>query len=226
MSDGIIIDRRVTLAWLAAALSALPESARGSGLDGTRWPTVTLKPVTSRGYGVDPDLNDPKVPWPLTLTKTELKAATALCDMILPADGKASAASAVGVPAFIDEWVSAPYPDQQVDRKLIVPGLAWIDAETMRRSGKVFAAATPAERAAICDDIAFKARIKPGFEKPAEFFALFRRLTLRAYYATAEGWEQVGYLGNSPGTGPYPGPTPEALAHLKQVIAALGLPAD
>jgi len=218
-----LIDRRTTLAWLTAALSALPESARGTGLDGTKWPTVTLTPVTAKGYGVDPDLADPKVPWPLTLTKVEVQAATALCDMILPADGNASAASAVGVPSFIDEWVSAPYPQQQSDRKLIVPGLAWIDAESMRRSGKVFAVATPADRAKICDDIAFKARIKPGFEKPATFFALFRRVTLRAYFSTAEGWEQMGYKGQTPSEGPYPGPTPEALAHLEKAIASLGL---
>jgi len=225
MSDAIIIDRRTTLAWLAAALSALPKTALGTGLEGTKWPVVALKPVTAPGYGVDPDLSNPTVPWPLTLTRTELRAAAALCDMILPADGKASAASAVGVPAFVDEWVSAPYPGQQRDRALIVPGLAWIDAESMRRSGKDFAAATDAQRAAICDDIAYKARIKRGFETPASFFATFRRLTLSAYFSTEEGWAQVGYLGNTPIEGPYPGPTPEALAHLEQVIARMGLTA-
>lgn len=226
MSQSVAIDRRTTLAWLTAALSALPESARGTGLEGTQWPSVALKPVTARGYGVDPDLSDPKVPWPLTLTEVELKAATALCDTILPADGTASAASAVGVPAFIDEWVSAPYPQQQIDRKLIVAGLAWIDAESVRRSTKPFAASTSEQRAAICDDIAFKARVRPGYEQPAKFFALLRQLTLGAYYATAEGWQQIGYMGNTPGQGPYPGPTPEALAHLDTVIASLGLPKD
>lgn len=216
-----MIDRRTTLAWLAAAL-AIPEAAKGTGLEGTQWPAVKLTPVTAPGYGVDPDLFDPKVPWPLTLNKTELKAASALCDMILPADGQYSSASAVGVPAFVDEWVSAPYPRQQQDRELIVAGLAWIDAESMRRSGKAFADATSAERSAICDDIAFSARVKPGFEKPAAFFANVRRLTLRAYYSTEEGWAQIGYMGNTPSDGLYPGPTPEAMAHIQQVIARMG----
>ncbi len=224
MSGGVIVDRRTTLAWLAATLSVLPESARGTGLEGTKWPTVTLLPVKGPGYGVDPDLADPKVPWPLTLTQVELRATAALCDMILPADGGASAASAVGVPAFVDEWVSAPYPAQQRDRALIVPGLAWLDEESTRRTGKRFADASAAGRSAICDDIAFRDRVKPGFEKPAAFFAQVRRITLRAYYSTAEGWEQIGYLGNTPGEGPYPGPTPEAAAHIAQVIASLGLP--
>jgi len=57
----------------------------------------------ARGYGIDPDLADPKVPCPFTLTTGEREAATALCDTILPVDGTASAASAVGVPVFIDE---------------------------------------------------------------------------------------------------------------------------
>lgn len=219
----VVVDRRTTLAWLAAALSALPEAARGTGLEGTQWPVVALKPVTAPGYGVDPDFSEPKVPWPLTLTAIERRAAAALCDMILPADGTAPAASALGVPAFVDEWVSAPYPSQQRDRATIIAGFAWIDSESRRRSGKVFALAAPAERAAICDDIAFKDRVKPGYEKPAAFFALIRRLTLRAYYSTAEGWAQIGYLGNTPIDGPYPGPTREALAHLDKVIAELRL---
>jgi hypothetical protein len=221
VSGGLAVDRRTTLAWLAAAL-AIPEAARGSGLEGTSWPVMNLTPITGPGYGVDPDLLNPKVPWPLTLNKTELRAAAALCDMILPADGEASAASAVGVPAFVDEWISAPYPRQQQDRELIVPGLAWIDAESVRRSGKPFADATPAERAAICDDIAFAAKIAPGFEKPASFFATVRKLTLRAYFSTEEGWAQLGYMGNTPIEGPYPGPTPEAMAHIQQVIARMG----
>lgn len=219
----VTVDRRTTLAWLAVALSALPEAARGTGLEGTKWPVVTLKPVTAPGYGVDPDFSDPKVPWPLTLTAVERKAAAALCDMILPAAGTAPAASKLGVPAFVDEWVSAPYPSQQRDRKTVVAGLAWLDAESKRRSGKIFALASTAQRAAICDDIAFKDRVKPGHEKPAEFFALMRRLTLRAYYSTAEGWEQIGYMGNTPIDGPYPGPTPEAMAHLNKIIGELRL---
>jgi len=223
MSEPIVVSRRTTLAWFTAALSALPASAKGSSLDGTKWPEVTLPPVTARGYGVDPDLADPKVPWPLTMSTGELKTTSTLCDMILPADGEASSASAVGVPAFINEWVSAPYPNQQRDRKLIIAGLLWLDAESNLRSKKNFTEASNAQRAAICDDIAFKDKVKTGFETPARFFALMRRLTLRVYYSTEEGWAQIGYMGNTPSEGPYPGPSPEALAHLNKIIAAQGL---
>jgi len=220
VSGGLAVDRRTTLAWLAAAL-AVPEAARGSGLEGTDWPAARLTPVTAPGYGVDPDLLNPTVPWPLTLTVAERHAAAAVCDMILPADGGYSAASALGVPAFVDVWVSAPYPRQQQDRALIVPGLGWTDAESVRRFGKPFADAAVAERSAICDDIAFAGRVRPGFAKPAAFFAAMRKLTLRAYYSTEEGWAQLGYIGNTPGTGPYPGPTSEAMAHIQQAIARM-----
>jgi hypothetical protein len=54
---------------------------------------------------------------------------------------------------FIDEWVSAPYPHQQHDRTLIEEGLAWLDAESTRRFATEFAAAKPADQAALCDDI-------------------------------------------------------------------------
>ena len=76
---------------------------------------------------------------------------------------------------------------------------------------------------AIFDDIAFKGKVKPGFEKPAEFFGRLRALTLGAYFTTAEGWKDIGYIGNKPSEGPYTGPPPEALAHIKGVIEGMGL---
>lgn len=223
---GPVMDRRTTIAWLAAAMASLPAAANGMGLQGVKWPADALPPITAPGYGGDPDLLDPKVPWPLTMTAAERAATTALVDMMLPAEPAigASAASALGVPAFVDEWISAPYPAQQDDRSLIVPGLAWVDAESSARFGKPFAAVTNAQRAAICDDIAFRGRVKPGLEQAARFFDRVRSIALLAYYSTEEGWQQIGYLGNTPTTGPYPGPTPEALAHLRGVLTKLGLP--
>ena len=43
------------------------------------------------------------------------------------------------------------------------------------------------------------------------------------YKRQREGWAEIGYMGNTPGTGDYPGPTPEALAHIKGVIEGMGL---
>src|SRR5688572_17817433 len=99
------VSRRATLQWLmaAAALSAIPQHARARG--------ATAQ--SSQGYGTDPDLNQPVVPWERTMTTLQLQLTAVLADLILPATDTAPAPSAVGIPDFIDEWVSAPYPEQQ-----------------------------------------------------------------------------------------------------------------
>src|SRR5687767_10492046 len=70
-------------------------------------------PGLPTSIGTDPNLRAKIIPWERVLSEAEMKTVTALCDVIIPADEKSPAASAVGVPDFINEWVSAPY-DQQV----------------------------------------------------------------------------------------------------------------
>ncbi|MDZ4762689.1 MAG: gluconate 2-dehydrogenase subunit 3 family protein, partial [Alphaproteobacteria bacterium] len=181
-----VIDRRATLRWLAGALAVGQLAACGETFGESAWLAPT--PITGNGTGRDPNLLEPAAPWPLTLTQAELLATKALVDLILPAEGDAPAASEVGVPAFIDEWVSAPYPTQQEHRALIVPGLAWLDAEAIARGGKRFALLDAAAMKAIANDIAFGGRLKAGLEKPAEFFSRMRALTMGAYYTTPAGW--------------------------------------
>lgn len=217
----VAIDRRVTLKWLMGSLAVGQLAACGSGAKGLSWPE--LEAIKATGVGKDPDFANIVVPWPLTLTQAELETAAELADLILPAEGDIPAPSKVGVPAFINEWVSAPYPDQHNDRVLIVNGLAWLDEESKVRNGVPFVRADSSGQKAILDDIAFKDRVKEGLEKPAEFFDRMRSLTLGAFYTTREGWADIGYMGNQPGTGDYAGPTPEALAHIKGVIETLGL---
>jgi hypothetical protein len=217
----VAVDRRVTLKWLAGALAVGQLAACGDAAKGVSWPEVAA--IKAKGYGTDPDLNNPSVPWPMTLSRTELLTVAALADIILPAEGTAPAPSAVGVPAFINEWVSAPYESQAKDRALIIPGLAWLDKESRSRNGAAFAAAKPADQKLILDDIAWKDRVKKGLEKPAEFFRRMRALTLGAYYTTAEGWKDIGYIGNQTSQGPYKGPPPEAIAHMKALVESMGL---
>lgn len=217
----VAIDRRTTLRWIAAAVASGQLAACGEKFGNDDW--LAPPRLTAKGYGTDPTLNEPVVPWPLTMTKDELAATAALGDLILPGEGDAPMPSQVGVPAFIDEWVSAPYPDQQKDRALIVPGLAWLDAQAMKRGRERFAHVTPEVRTAIADEIAFKDKVAPGMEKPVEFFARMRSLTMGAFFTTPEGWADIGYPGNTPIIGPYPGPTREALDHIKEVIERKGL---
>lgn len=218
------LSRRSSLKWFLAALTAGPLAACGDDLKGVDW--IAPPPIDAKGYGTDPNLLEPVTPWPLTLNRTEIAAATALVDLILPADGDAPSASALGVPAFIDEWVSAPYESQRADRELIIPGLAWLDREAQSRFQRLFMHLSPEEKSAMADDLAYPDRIKQGLEKPAEFFARMRSLTIGAYYSTPQGWAELGYVGNRPSTGPYAGPPPEAVDHVRRAVEALGLKLD
>jgi hypothetical protein len=214
------IDRRTTLAWLATAM-AVGELDACAKVGDSDWPT--LEPIKAKGYGTDPDLLDPKTPWPLTLKKGELAILAAATDLIMPAAGGAPSASQVGVPAFIDEWVSAPYASQQRDRGLIVPGLAWLDKQVRMKGGPGFAAARAEDQKAVFDRIAWKGKVAKEDEKAADFFRRLRSLTVGAYFTTEAGWKNLGYPGATPIQGLYPGPTPEAVAHMKDLVQKMGL---
>jgi hypothetical protein len=114
----------------------------------------------------------------------------------------------------VDEWVSAPYPEQQNDRPVVLQGLDWLDAESRKRFGdKGFDALSDEQKRAICDDIHFTQAAKPEFRKAAEFFNRFRSICAGAYYATPAGWKAIGYVGNEAHPS-FDGPPPEVLQRL------------
>src|SRR5258708_147391 len=199
------MDRRTALKWMlaAAATTALaPRFARGQ----------TGVPA-AKGYGADPDVMKHYRPgelWPLAYTDAQRRTAAALCDIIIPADAESPAASTVGVADFLDEWISAPYPDQQEDRGIVLPGLAWIDGEATRRFSQPFAALADAQKTVICDDICHTVKAKPEFKKAAKFFATYRDLTAGGFYTTPQGRKDLRYVGNTP-LATFDGPPPEVL---------------
>ena len=227
------VDRRTTLKWLAATVAAAqagcggetpfvgpeipPAPARGDALLGA------AAAPDHAGYGVDPDLMHPSVPWSRTLSDGQLQTASALADMILPADGRSPAASDLGVPDFIDEWVSAPYPDQRRDRETILAGLEWLERESRSRFGASFAAAGESSKTQLLDSLAWPVASDADLADGVEFFRRFRYLAVGAYYSTPEGMRDAGYVGNVAINGPYPGPSDEAMAHLEGVLGKLGL---
>jgi hypothetical protein len=75
----------------------------------------------------------------------------------------------------------------------------------------------------VFDLIAWRHKIAPGYERPAQFFARMRGLMMMGFYSLPEGAADIGYMGNTPSLGPYAGPTPEALAQLKEAMANMGL---
>lgn len=189
------------------------------------WPDLKLSPITATGYGKDPNLIlPPESPWPLTLTQAQLSLVAVLSDILVPREGSVPSASEVHVPAVVDEWVSAPYERQQQDRLTILSALAWIDDEAQMRFDKTFVVLTNIQKKAIMDDIAYDTAETPAqFKRIASAFSRFRALVLAAFFCTPEGTKDIGYIGNVPIGGDYPGPTQEAYAHLDKVLADLGL---
>lgn len=197
------MDRRTTIKWMFAAAASVPALQPGLAASDNPQFTDMARGMAAgqKGYGTDPNLVaewQPGGPWPLTLTAQGRLTTKVLADLIIPADDHSPAASAVGVVEFIDEWISAPYPVQQADRDIVLPGLAWIEAEAQKRFGKAFAAVTDAQRAQIADDICSAARAKPEFKDAARFFARFRDLTAGGFYTTPVGMKDIGYTGNVP----------------------------
>ncbi len=164
-----------------------------------------------RGIGTDPNLLKKEIPWPLVLTEAEMKTVKVLGDIIIPADENGPEASAVGVPDFINEWVSAPYEQQQADLQVLRNGLVWLDAESQKRFGKAYAAAAPDQQTAILDDIVKLGT--PARKEAYGFFKMFRDRVAGGYYSTPIGWKAIGYVGNTP-MAEFPGPPPEVLKHL------------
>ncbi|HEX5687885.1 MAG TPA: gluconate 2-dehydrogenase subunit 3 family protein [Ideonella sp.] len=187
------MDRRHSLQWMLAA-AALPGLASAGA-------TPALKKKATRGYGTDPTLVKSYRSgelWPLTFNTAQRRCAAALCGLIIPADEHSPSAATLEVHLFIDEWISAPYPDQAKDKTVILQGLAWLDAESQRRFGRRFDQASEAEQRAICDEICWAEKAAPERAEAATFFARFRDLTAGGFYTTPAGTKDLGFVGNTP----------------------------
>lgn len=217
----ISVDRRVTLKWMFAAMAAGAAPVQGAyaaPATAAPWPVVPAGSPPGPGYGTDPNLLEPVVPWPKIMSQSQLATAAAVCDTILPAEGPYPAPSAVGIHEFVDEWISAPYTQQVEDRAVVLAGLAWIEGQGQARYASTYAALDEAKRSLILADAA------KADARGKAFLDRMKFLTTGGYYTSEQGIEELGYVGNVPITdSDYPGPTKEALAHLDGVLASLNL---
>jgi len=206
------VDRRTALAWVGVVGVAL---AGGAGV--VVYGPKMGGPAKAKGYGTDPKLTPPvKAPWPRLMTAAQLQIAAVLSDFILPASGDAPAATALGVPDFLNEWVSAPYPDQLKDKAIILNGLEALNLRARNRQGADFMALSAGHRLALLQALP-KAE---GVDRT--FFRRFRSLVVGAYYTTEVGFKDIGYIGNV-ARAKDPGPSDEVKAHLERELAKLGL---
>lgn len=178
------LTRREAIHRILAALAVAPL------LPATSWAQEGTPP----GIGWDPDLLRKEIPWPRLLTTAEKDAVTVLADLIIPADAHGPAASAVGIPDFIDEWVSAPYDASRKDLNVLRTGLPVLDEAARRLSNRAFAASPAEVQLRLMESIA-----AGGAGVDERLHALFidlRRLVAGGYYTTPAGWTAIGYVGN------------------------------
>jgi len=96
------------------------------------------------------------------MSSDQLKLTGKLADIMLPPmDSASPSATEVHVPEFIEEWISALYPDNQRDSKSVLNGLSWMDEESNRRFSDTFVGLSTAEAGKICNDICHQAKASP-----------------------------------------------------------------
>ena len=135
-----------------------------------------------------------------------------LCDIVLPAEPPHPSAGAIGVDTFLDEWVSAPYPQMQADRKVILSGLAALDDATRAQWGVPFVNADLSQQTTMFDGCC------AGNQAQVAFSKRLIELVCAGYYTTREGHAAIGYAGNV-GLPEFLGPPPYVLRVLEKALS-------
>ena len=162
------------------------------------WAAAQRRQVAaSPGYGKDPALKAGAAPWPRLLTEDEITVLTALANAVLPTDASGPGALDVGVPAFLDEWCSAPYPDQQADLALLRAGVQ-----------KLAGAAVPAGTALDA--------LLANADTAHDWLRRVRTLVIVGWGTTPQAAPQLGFVGNEPRL-QFDGPPPVVLQGLKSL---------
>lgn len=131
---------------------------------------------------------------PKVFNQVEWASLRRLCDLIFPADAKSKGALDAGAPEFIDMLASH---NNEISA-LYTGGLAWLDAESLRRFGAAFPAARPEQQTALLDLIAYRktADDHPELGPGVRFFEWARKMTSDAYYTSKAGIADLGFMGN------------------------------
>ena len=123
---------------------------------------------------------------PKALTTHEFSTLQKLCELIVPGASKGHAAEFIDLLASQNPEMAAIYTG----------GLAWLDYAMKRAVNAAFLTASPADQIAMLDTIAYRDNAAPELVAGIRFFAWARRMTVDAYYTSAAGIQELGYLGN------------------------------
>lgn len=222
--SGLLPTRRTTLIWLSGAIAAACSRGTGAGdAAGKRHQLAPAANASGQTYGYDPDRLMPSVPWSLTMSAPQLALTAKLSALIVPADESGPSAEELGAQHYVDEWVSAPYEEQKQDRLAILSLLDTIENDCQERFGVSASEAPATQLQAVVDEFAWAGAVAEGRGEDASAFSRLRRIVIGVYATSEPGRSDLGYQGNVPILGPYPGPSGEALDHLKLALQDIGL---
>jgi len=156
------------------------------------WPTAEQEKVRQFVSNALRDAAEGTAYAPKFFTAAEYRTVRILGDMIIPKDERSGSASDAGVPEFMDFTMS----DRPNSQKWMRDGLAWLDAESKKRSGKAFADATQSQRDAILNDIAWPDKAPATMAAGVGFFNRFRDLTSSGFWSSEMGVKDLKYIGN------------------------------
>ena len=168
--DRITASRRQALKTIAAAVMAGPMS-----LEAAQAVHATANDIKAAGAYKPKGLN-----------QHEFDTLKVLCEMIVPGASKGGAAE------FID-LLSSQNPEMAA---IYTGGLAWLDRAMERATKKPFLTATAEDQKSMLDTIAYRKNRTAELAAGIRFFDWARRMTVDAYYTSAAGIKEVGYLGN------------------------------
>jgi hypothetical protein len=123
---------------------------------------------------------------PKALTQHEFNTLKTLCEIIVPGASKGGAAE------FID-LLSSQNPEMLA---IYTGGLAWLDEAMKHHHQTDFLTAKPEHRTELLDVIAYRKNRTDHTAAGVRFFDWVRRMTVDAYYTSAAGMKEVGYMGN------------------------------
>ncbi len=123
---------------------------------------------------------------PKALNHHEFETLRALSETIIPGATKGGAAEFVDILADKNAELLAIYTG----------GITWLDLTMKRDYGADFLSAKPQDRVQLLDKLAYRRNETPELAPGVRFFVWARRLTVDAYYSSAAGIKELGYMGN------------------------------